>query len=227
MTSKRRRRRRARKRRSNATATATRKRSNAPRRAQNTEDDLQIRRTKATYRKRHGPAGTHTEIRIRRRGRPQSETDPEGNKRTWEYNEDSQETSTVSPRGNVEGGEPRNTRPKSNATHRAARSRSPTRSGTQPNTPTTPTATSKRMTDANGHTTTYTYDADNEQTKVEEPNKADHRNRIRRRRAGHEPDRRQQTQDEIRTQRCSRRSPKSKTRSNAKRPRNTTRPGTS
>jgi len=35
-----------------------------------------------------------------------AEIDPEGNKRTWGYNEDSQEISTVSPRGNVTGGEP-------------------------------------------------------------------------------------------------------------------------
>ncbi len=34
-----------------------------------------------------------------------AEIDPEGNKRTWEYNEDSQETATVSPRGHVKGGE--------------------------------------------------------------------------------------------------------------------------
>jgi YD repeat-containing protein len=33
------------------------------------------------------------------------EIDPAGDKRTWGFNEDSQETSTVSPRGNVEGGE--------------------------------------------------------------------------------------------------------------------------
>ena len=31
--------------------------------------------------------------------------DPEGNKRTWEYNEDSQETGMVSPRGHVKAGE--------------------------------------------------------------------------------------------------------------------------
>ena len=35
-----------------------------------------------------------------------AETDPEGDKRTWGYNEDSQETSTVSPRGNATGAEP-------------------------------------------------------------------------------------------------------------------------
>ncbi len=32
------------------------------------------------------------------------ETDPEGNKQTWGYNEDSQGTSTVSPRGHVDAG---------------------------------------------------------------------------------------------------------------------------
>jgi RHS repeat-associated protein len=35
-----------------------------------------------------------------------AEIDAEGNKRTWGYNEDSQEISTVSPRGNVSGGTP-------------------------------------------------------------------------------------------------------------------------
>ncbi|HEX4115159.1 MAG TPA: RHS repeat-associated core domain-containing protein [Solirubrobacteraceae bacterium] len=34
------------------------------------------------------------------------EIDPESDKRTWEYNEDSQEIATVSPRGNVSGAEP-------------------------------------------------------------------------------------------------------------------------
>jgi YD repeat-containing protein len=34
-----------------------------------------------------------------------AETDPEGDKRTWGYNEDSQETSMVSPRGHVKAGE--------------------------------------------------------------------------------------------------------------------------
>ena len=35
-----------------------------------------------------------------------AETAPAGDKRTWEYNEDSQEIATVSPRGNVMGGRP-------------------------------------------------------------------------------------------------------------------------
>ncbi|HEX4114354.1 MAG TPA: RHS repeat-associated core domain-containing protein [Solirubrobacteraceae bacterium] len=35
-----------------------------------------------------------------------AEIDPESNKRTWEYNEDSQEIAMVSPRGNVTGAEP-------------------------------------------------------------------------------------------------------------------------
>ncbi len=35
-----------------------------------------------------------------------AESDPLGDKRTWTFNEDSQETKTVSPRGNASGGEP-------------------------------------------------------------------------------------------------------------------------
>lgn len=38
-------------------------------------------------------------------GDRKNETDSEGNKRTWEYNEDSQEIATVSPRGNASGAE--------------------------------------------------------------------------------------------------------------------------
>ena len=48
--------------------------------------------------------------------------DPVGNKRTWEYNEDSQETATVSPSaGTSKKGKRRNTRPKPNATPKAGR----------------------------------------------------------------------------------------------------------
>ncbi len=39
------------------------------------------------------------------RGDKTAEIDPEGNKRTWTYNEDSQEISETSPRGNVSGAE--------------------------------------------------------------------------------------------------------------------------
>ena len=50
-----------------------------------------------------------------------SEMDPEGNKRTWEYNKDSQEIATVSPRAMSVVVNPRNSRPKSNWTLRAVR----------------------------------------------------------------------------------------------------------
>ena len=68
------------------------------------------------------------------------------------------------------------------------------------------------MTDGNSHTTNYTYNADNEQTKVEEPN--DTITETEYDGAGQviSADRRQQTHHQIRTQRCWRRSPKSSTR---------------
>jgi RHS repeat-associated protein len=100
-----------------------------------------------------------------------SETDPEGNKRTWEYNEDSQETAMVSPRGNVEGAEKAKYTTK---TERDAQGR--------PLTVTDPLGHKTKYTydgngnletrtDPNGNKTTYTYNADDEPTKVEEPNK--------------------------------------------------------
>jgi RHS repeat-associated protein len=100
-----------------------------------------------------------------------AETDPEGDRRTWEYNEDSQETATVSPRGHVKAGEEAKYTTK---TERDAQGR--------PLTITDPlghktkytydgTGSLEIQTDPNGNKTKYTYDADNERTKVEEPNK--------------------------------------------------------
>ena len=66
------------------------------------------------------------------------EIDPENNKRTWEYNEDSQEIATVSPRGNATGGEPKFT----TKIERDAQGRP------------------IKITDPLGHTTKYTYDGD-------------------------------------------------------------------
>ncbi len=61
------------------------------------------------------------EIRIRHYGDRKAETDPEGNKRTWEYNEDSQEIAEVSPRGNAAGAETSKFTTKTERTHRVAR----------------------------------------------------------------------------------------------------------
>jgi RHS repeat-associated protein len=105
-------------------------------------------------------------------GDRESETDAEGNKRTWKYNEDSQEVATVSPRGNAKGAEPSKYETK---TERSAKG--------QPLKITDPLGHTTKYTydgdgnvetmiDGNEHKTTYTYNADNERTKVEEPNKA-------------------------------------------------------
>lgn len=100
-----------------------------------------------------------------------TETNPAG-KRTWEYNEDSQEISTVTPRGNVTGGEPAKFTTK---IERDAQGR--------PLKVTDPLAFTTKytydgdgnletLTDGNSHKTTYSYDADNEPIKVEQPSKA-------------------------------------------------------
>jgi RHS repeat-associated protein len=99
-----------------------------------------------------------------------AEVDPEGDKRTWGYNEDSQETSTVSPRGNVTGGEPSKY---TTTIERDARGR------TQKVTDALGHVTKyaydadgnlETVTDPNNHATTYTYDPDNEQIKVKKAN---------------------------------------------------------
>jgi RHS repeat-associated protein len=100
-----------------------------------------------------------------------AEIDPEGDKRTWGYNADSQETSMVSPRGHLSGAKEELFK---TTTERDAQGR-----------PVKVTAPLKHETtykfdgdgnleietDPEGNKTTYTYNADNEQTKVEQPNK--------------------------------------------------------
>jgi RHS repeat-associated protein len=100
-----------------------------------------------------------------------AEIDPEADKRTWTYNEDSQEITTVSPRGHVAGAKEVKF---TTTTERDAQGR-PIKITDQLKHET------KYSYDANGdlesvtdpelNKTTYTYDADNEQIKVEEPNK--------------------------------------------------------
>ncbi len=103
-------------------------------------------------------------------GQRKAEIDPEGDKRTWVYNEDEEVTSEVSPRGNEEGAE-------------ASKFRTTIERDEQgrPKTITDPLGHTTKyvydaagnlesQTDANGHTTTYTYNADNERTKVKAPN---------------------------------------------------------
>jgi RHS repeat-associated protein len=97
-------------------------------------------------------------------------TGPENDECTWGYDEDSNVTSSVSPRGNVEGAEASKYTTK---TERDAQERP--KKITDPLGHTTKytydgDGNLETLTDANGHTTTYTYDADNEPTKIEQPN---------------------------------------------------------
>jgi RHS repeat-associated protein len=95
-----------------------------------------------------------------------SETDPEGDKRTFAYNADSQETSTTSPRGNAEGAEPA----KYTTTIERDQEGRPVKITDPLGHKTTKTydraGNLLTLTDAAGHTATYTYDADNRLTKV-------------------------------------------------------------
>jgi YD repeat-containing protein len=100
-----------------------------------------------------------------------AETDPEGDKRTWGYNEDSQETSTVSPRGHVSGAKESEftTTTERDAQGRPIKVTDPL--GHETKYTYDGDGNVETVTDPEGHKTTYTYDADNERTKVEEPNK--------------------------------------------------------
>jgi RHS repeat-associated protein len=103
-------------------------------------------------------------------GDVEKETDPEGNKTTRKFNEDSQETSEVSPRGNAEGAEASKFTTKIELNEQG-----------QPKTITDPLGHTEKdtyngdgdletETDGNEHKTTFTDNADNEETAVKEAN---------------------------------------------------------
>jgi RHS repeat-associated protein len=101
-----------------------------------------------------------------------AEIDPEGDRRTWGYNEDSEETSTVSPRGHVTGAK--------ESLFTTTTERDPRGLPTKIIAPLKHETTYEYDGDGNlvkkidpeKNVYAYTYDADNEQTEVEEPNKA-------------------------------------------------------
>jgi RHS repeat-associated protein len=101
-----------------------------------------------------------------------AETDPEANKRTWSYNEDSQEISTVSPRGHVSGAKESSfkTTIERDAQGRPIKVTDPLGHETKYSYDADGDLASE--TDPEADKTTYTYDQDDEQTKIEQPNKA-------------------------------------------------------
>jgi RHS repeat-associated protein len=101
-----------------------------------------------------------------------AEEDPEKHKRTWAYDEDSQDTSTVSPRGNATGAEPLKytTKIERDAQERLTKVTDPL--GHETKYTYDPNGNLETLTDSNLRTTKYEYDADNELTTVKEPNGA-------------------------------------------------------
>jgi RHS repeat-associated protein len=98
------------------------------------------------------------------------ETDPEGNKRTWGYNEDSQETSTVSPRGHAVGAKEAKftTTIERDAQGRPIKITDPL--GHETKYTYNADGDLETKTDPEGNKTTHTYNADDQPTKTEEPN---------------------------------------------------------
>ncbi len=98
-----------------------------------------------------------------------AETDPEGDKHTWGYNEDSQETSMVSPRGHVKAGEESKytTTTERDAQGRPIKVIDPLKHETKY--AYDGNGNLETETNPEGQVTTYTYDADNEPIKVKAP----------------------------------------------------------
>jgi YD repeat-containing protein len=105
-------------------------------------------------------------------GDRKSETDPEGNKRTWTYNEDSQETSTVSPRGHVAGAKESKftTTIERDAQGRQTKTTDPL--GHETKYTYDGDGNLETETDPEGNRTTYVHNADDQPIKVEEPDGA-------------------------------------------------------
>ncbi|HEV3071617.1 MAG TPA: DUF6531 domain-containing protein [Solirubrobacteraceae bacterium] len=101
----------------------------------------------------------------------ESATDQLGNKITWESNLDSQVTASVSPRGNVKGGEPAKYTTKLTLDEQGRPKLVTDPLGHTFKTTFNGDGGVESVTDGNEHTTTYTSNGDDETTKVEEPNK--------------------------------------------------------
>jgi RHS repeat-associated protein len=102
----------------------------------------------------------------------EAETDPEGDRRSWTYDEDSRSTSAVAPRGNEEGAEPSEF---TSSIERDPRGRplkvtDPLGGATERSYDAAGNVES--VVDPNGHETKFTYNANNELTKVERPSGA-------------------------------------------------------
>ncbi|HEX3174293.1 MAG TPA: RHS repeat-associated core domain-containing protein, partial [Solirubrobacterales bacterium] len=103
-------------------------------------------------------------------GNRTSEADPAGDTETFGYDGDSRLTAVVAPRGNVEGAEPSEyeTTVERDAQGRPTKITDPlghaTEYGYDPN------GNLSTLTDPRGHTIKFTYNADDEQIKVEKPN---------------------------------------------------------
>jgi RHS repeat-associated protein len=98
------------------------------------------------------------------------EIDPENARRTWEYNGDSQPVVTVSPRGNVTGGEPAKYTTKTERDQQGRPLTVTDALGHKTKYTYNGNGDLETLTDPAGDKTKYTYDADNELTKVEQPN---------------------------------------------------------
>jgi RHS repeat-associated protein len=98
------------------------------------------------------------------------EVDPENDRRTWKYNEDSQEESTVSPRGHATGAKESSftTTIERDAQGRPLKITDPL--GHETKYTYDGNGNLETETDPEGDKTTYTYNADNQPVKVQEPN---------------------------------------------------------
>jgi len=130
--------------------------------------------TKNTYdshgdlEKSENALGDVTEYKYNSAGDLTTEIDPAGDERTWTYDADSRELSTVSPRGHVKGAKESKftTTIKRDAQERPESVTDPLKHVTQY---TYEGGDLKTVTDFDGNTTTYEYNADNELIAVKQP----------------------------------------------------------
>lgn len=116
------------------------------------------------------PLGHTTKYAYDKYGDRESETDAEGDKRSWKYDEDGRVTAEVSPRGNEEGAEATKFETKTELDSQGRPIKVTDPLGHETKSKYDPAGNLEVLTNPNGHATTYVYDKDNERTEAKAAN---------------------------------------------------------
>jgi RHS repeat-associated protein len=116
------------------------------------------------------PLGSETKFEYETYGNLKAEINPEGDKATWTYNKDGEQLTEVSPRGNEEGAKASEFETVTERDSRGRPIKVTDPLGREAKVAYDKNGNVESTTNALGQTTKFTYNANDEQTKVEKPN---------------------------------------------------------